>query len=122
MGAFGALTLLVGHQEQHLACKEPSDEVLEWSGVRCKWFAYGPGDAHHPIISCFIKIQTGLAFLVPAYPGCPGKEVIEQASVLKADIHFTSPLKVKAQLTWVMQLYIAVALVINTTAQDGNWS
>jgi len=36
MGAFGALTLLVGHQEEHLACKEPSDEVLEWSGVWCK--------------------------------------------------------------------------------------
>ena len=39
--------------------------------MRCKWFAYGPADV---IISCFIKIQTGLAFLVPAYPGCHGKE------------------------------------------------
>jgi len=27
----------------------------------------------HPIISCFIKIQIGLTFLVPAYQGCPGK-------------------------------------------------
>jgi len=26
-----------------------------------------------PIISCFIKIQNGSAFLVQAYPGCPGK-------------------------------------------------
>jgi len=25
------------------------------------------------VISCFIKIQTGLTFLMPAYPGCPGK-------------------------------------------------
>jgi len=31
----------------------------------------------HPIISCFIKIQNGSAFLVPAYPGCPGKEAIK---------------------------------------------
>ena len=29
-----------------------------------------------PIISCFIKIQNGFAFLVPAYPDCPGKEAI----------------------------------------------
>jgi len=28
--AFGALTLLVGHQEEHLACKNLSDEVLIW--------------------------------------------------------------------------------------------
>ena len=26
----------------------------------------------HPIISYFIKIQIGVTFLVPAYPGCPG--------------------------------------------------
>jgi len=24
-------------------------------------------------VSCFIKVQNGSAFLVPAYPGCPGK-------------------------------------------------
>ena len=35
----------------------------------------------HPIISCFIKIQNGLTFLVPAYRGCPGKETIELVSV-----------------------------------------
>jgi len=32
----------------------------------------------HPIISCFIKIQIGLTFLVPAYPGCPGKEAVRR--------------------------------------------
>ena len=31
-------------------------------------------------LSCFIKIQIGLTFLVPAYPGCPGKETVIQAS------------------------------------------
>jgi len=30
----------------------------------------------HPVISCFIKIQTGLL----AYPGCPRKEAIKQFS------------------------------------------
>jgi len=28
--AFNALTLLVGHQEEHFACKKMSDEVLSW--------------------------------------------------------------------------------------------
>jgi len=31
--AFSALTLLVGHEEQHPACKELSVEVLEWLSV-----------------------------------------------------------------------------------------
>jgi len=29
-----------------------------------------------PMIPCFIKIQIGLTFLVPAYSGCPGKEAV----------------------------------------------
>jgi len=31
--AFSALALLVGHQEEHLACKKLSDEVLVWLSV-----------------------------------------------------------------------------------------
>jgi len=31
--AFSALTLLAGHQEEHLACKKLSDEVLSWLSV-----------------------------------------------------------------------------------------
>jgi len=27
-----------------------------------------------PVISCFVKIQIGLTFLVPAYPGCLRKK------------------------------------------------
>jgi len=34
----------------------------------------------HPVISSFIKIPNSLTFLVPAYPGCPGKEAIERVS------------------------------------------
>jgi len=26
-----------------------------------------------PIISCFVKIQIYLTFLLPAYPDCPGR-------------------------------------------------
>jgi len=45
--AFSALTLLVGQQEGHPACR--NWVVRYWHGylseVRCKWFAYGPADA-----------------------------------------------------------------------------
>jgi len=27
-------------------------------------------------VSCFSKIQIGFTFLVPAYPGCPGKRAV----------------------------------------------
>jgi len=33
MSAFSALTLLVGHEEEYLACKKLSDEVLAWLSV-----------------------------------------------------------------------------------------
>jgi len=44
--AFSALTLLVGRQEGHPACKKLSGEELVWylSGVLCR-LAYGPADA-----------------------------------------------------------------------------
>ena len=50
--AFSALTLLVGHKEEHLACKRCWCGYL--SGVRCRLFAYGPADmllSRNPIIS-----------------------------------------------------------------------
>jgi len=50
--AFSALMLLVGRQEGHPACKKQS-------------------------VSCSSKIQIGFTFLVPAYPGCPGKEAVK---------------------------------------------
>jgi len=28
-------------------------------------------------VSCSCKIQIGFTFLVPAYPGCPGKEAVK---------------------------------------------
>jgi len=43
--AFSALTLLVGRQEGHPACKKLSGGVLAWlSGARCR-LACGPADA-----------------------------------------------------------------------------
>ena len=43
--AFSALTLLVGRQEGHPACKKLSGGMLAWlSGMRCR-LAYSPADA-----------------------------------------------------------------------------
>jgi len=79
--AFSASTLLVGHQEEHLACK---NWVLRcWRGLsvwsKVQMICTLSSRCHcHPINSCFIKIQNDLTFLVPAYPGCPEKEAVKQ--------------------------------------------
>jgi len=87
--AFSALTLLVGRQEEHPACKISSDEVLAWLSVCsevhmiCIWSSW----CHcHPIISWFIKIKTSWTYLVPAYPGGPGKEAVKRVSVCLSTI------------------------------------
>jgi len=61
------------------------DRKIEWWGagmVIC--LGYGPADAT-AITSSLASIQNGLTFLVPAYPGCPGKEAVEWISVCLSD-------------------------------------
>jgi len=77
--AFSALTLLVGRQEGHPACKKPS------GGVIC---LERGADLHTaqlmplPLtVSCFNKVQIGFIFLVPAHPGSPGRRGVERACV-----------------------------------------
>jgi len=74
-GAFSALTLLVGRQEGHLACKK-----LEWWSAGVVVYLELGANLHMaqlmplPLtVSCFSKIQIGFTFLVPAHPGSPGK-------------------------------------------------
>jgi len=73
--AFSALTLLVGWQEGHPACKK-----TEWWGTGMVICLERCADLHvaqlMPLpltVSCSSKIQIGFTFLVPAYPGCPGR-------------------------------------------------
>jgi len=80
--AFSALTLLVGHQEEHLACKKLSDEVLVWLPVWsevqvvCIWSSccHCIPKPNHLLLHL---TQTGFTFLVPAYPGRHGKEAVK---------------------------------------------
>ena len=75
--AFSALTLLVGGQEGHPACKK-----LEWWGT-CVIICLEQGADLHmaqlmplPLtVSCFSKIHIGFTFLVPAHLGSPGKKM-----------------------------------------------
>ena len=74
--AFSALTLLVGRQEGHPACKK-----TECLGVGMVICLERCADLHTaqlmplPLtVSCFSEIQIGFAFLVPAHPGSPGKK------------------------------------------------
>jgi len=75
---FSALTLLVGRQEGHPACKK------QWWGtgvVICLERGAGLHMAQlmpPPLtVCCSSKIQIGFTFLITAYPGCPGKEVVK---------------------------------------------
>ena len=72
--ASSALTLLVGRQEGHPACRKLSDGVLAWLYICLERVE----DLHMSQLmplplsdSCFSKIQIGCTFLMPAYPGSP---------------------------------------------------
>jgi len=59
--------------------KRLSDGVLVWLSVwsKLQMICIRSSWCHcHPIISCFIKIQNGSAFLVPTYPGCPATKLV----------------------------------------------
>ena len=81
--AFSALTLLVGRQEGHPACKK-----LEWWGTGMVICLERDAGLHMaqlmplPLtVSCFSKIQIGFTFLVLAYPGSPGKTAVKWVCV-----------------------------------------
>ena len=81
--AFNALTLLVGQQEGHPACKK-----LEWWGAGMVICLERGVDLHMaplmPLlltVSYFSKIQIGFTFLIPAHPGSPVKRAVKRVCV-----------------------------------------
>jgi len=86
--AFSALTLLVGRQEGHPACKK-----TEWWGAGVVVCLDRGADLHMaqlmplPLtVSCFSKIQNGFTFLVPAHPGGPRQRAIKRVCVCNDDL------------------------------------
>ena len=81
--AFSALTLLVGRQEGHLACKKLSGGVLAWSSVwsdvqACIW----PSWCHcHSLSLASVKFRLVFTFPVPAHLGSPGQWAIIRVCV-----------------------------------------
>jgi len=72
------LTLSVGRQEGHPACKKLSGGVLAWLSVWSEVQICMAQLMPLPLtVSCFSKIQIGFTFLVPAYPGSPGKRAVK---------------------------------------------
>ena len=81
--SFSALTLLVGRQEGHSACKK-----TEWWGAGVVVCLEQGASLHMaqlmplPLtVSCFSKIQIGFTFLVPAHLGSPGKRAVKRVCV-----------------------------------------
>ena len=82
VNAFSALTLLVGRQEGHPACK------TEWWGTGVVICLERGADLHMAqlmslplIVSCFSKIQIGFTFMVPAHLGSPRKRAVKRVCV-----------------------------------------
>jgi len=83
--AFSALTLLVGQQEGHPACKK-----TEWWGAGMVICLERGADLHMaqlmPLsltVSCFSKIQNGFTFLVPAHMVSAGQRAVKRVCVLE---------------------------------------
>jgi len=81
---FSALTLLVGQQEGHPACKK-----TQWWGAGVVICLQRDADLHTaqlmplPLtVSCSSKIQIGFTFLVLAHPGSPGQRAVKRVCVL----------------------------------------
>jgi len=81
--ALSALTLLVGWQEGHPACKKTewwgAGVVIFWSEVQtCIW----PSLCHrHSLSLASVKSRLVITFLVPAHLGSPGQRAVEWVCV-----------------------------------------
>jgi len=79
---FSALTLLVGRQEGHPACKKLRGGVLVWLCLEQGADLHIAQLMPLPLTgSCFRKIQIGFTFLAPAHLGSPGKRAVKRACV-----------------------------------------
>ena len=127
--AFSALTLLVGRQEGHPACKKTEN----WGAGMVICLERG-ADLHiaqlMPLpltVSCFSKIQTGFTFLVPAHLGSPGKGPLNVCVCVIIIIHtdrhththtFNGPL---SGTTQVSQYQKGKTNLDYTEARDSEW-
>jgi len=91
--AFSALTLLVGHQEEHLTCKKTE----WWDACVAICLERGVNDLHMvqqmPLSPHHLLLhwnQTDSTYLMPAYPGYHGKEAIKRVSLCQSLVKITT--------------------------------
>jgi len=104
--AFSALTLSVGCQEEYPVCKKMSGEVLAWLSVCSEMqmiYIWSSWCHCHPIIFCFIKIQNGFTFLVPAYQVVLEKRLLNECLSVCPILHYFENV--------VMLLYYCTAII-----------
>jgi len=91
------LTLLVGQQEGHLACKEMGDGGVGHWLVRTEWRPAGWSVCLPLLIfPCTIKSRSSL--LAPAHPDGPGKKGHKTVVVLSIMVHITAFLVINETL------------------------
>ena len=80
--AFSALTLLVGRQEGHPACKKQIGGVVAWLYVWSEvQTCIGPADATATHCLASVKSRLVFTFLMLAHPGSPGKRAVKSTCV-----------------------------------------
>ena len=75
------MTLLVGQQEGHPACKKLSDAGVVICLERGADLCTAQLMPLPLTVSCFSKIQVGFTFLVLAHPGSPGQRAVNRVCV-----------------------------------------
>jgi len=113
---FSALTLLVGRQEGHPACKK-----TEWWGAgvvicleRGADFQMAQLMPLRLTVSCCTKIQIGFTFLVPADLGSPGKGAVKPVCVMLKLCYFN-------QLQFGVQLAVDLLSIYSENRVDLLW-
>jgi len=113
-----SLTLLVGQQEGHRACKK-----TEWWGADMVICLERGADWHMaqlmplPLtVSCLNKIQIGFTFLVPAHLGSLGQRAAKWVCVLSASLrigpfHFQAGCR-KRQLNLAIAFSFSLCVVV----------
>jgi len=104
------LTLLVGWQEGHPACKK-----IEWLGTGVVICLEQDADLHMaqlmplPLtVSCFSKSQIGFTILVPAHPGSPGQRAIKRVCVCVSGTRCEIHLRLAAMI-WIHCVGVGLA-------------
>ena len=116
--AFSALTLLVGRQEGHPACKK-----REWWGAGVVICLKRDADLHMaqliplPLtVFRFSKIQIGFTCLVPAHLGIPGKRAVKRVYVCVCFMGYMSA------LTYCIPNCRRCVRLLISRHSDGSWT